>query len=577
LPRPGDVVAGKYRVESVIGTGGMGVVIGAQDTSLGRPVAIKFLAPHKARRDGAVARFLREARAAASIQSEHVVRVYEVGTLPNGSPYIVMEHLRGADLSQIVGSRGGLPIDESIDYILQACEAIGEAHGRGIVHRDLKPQNLFVVQKPDGSPLLKVLDFGISKALDEEAPNLTSTDQVMGTPLYMSPEQVRSLKNVDQRSDIWALGSILFELLTASPIYEAPSATALCAMIAMDPPTPLRAKRPGASPALEAVILRCLHKDPAGRFQDVAALAEALAQFASSRGRQSVTRISRVVRSGPHDPAVTFATAGSGPALGPHAATTSDATGGIRASYAPFGPSYPPPVIGLSNHPPPNNSAPPPPHMTTEQNWQQTGTGTQNPRGTSSVVVALLGVLTGVALLGLLGVGGYVYISRENAGVGHDAGVLPAARPTAPAVGPTGPGGTSALVPAVPATTPTTPTPAIGPDPTPGKKPEAIKDAGAPQAKKDAGAPARKDEDDLEARRRLAEQGCAHQRFLLTTNDPKNNNMAKQVKTATCLPAMGPQAATCQRNVCRSACSMIQDQDCIRQLDYAERSLPTKF
>src|SRR5688572_14572709 len=295
LPRPGDVVAGKYRIESVVGTGGMGVVLGAVDVSLGRPVAIKFLAPSKSRKESAIARFHREARAAAALQSEHVARVFEVGTLPNAAPFIVMEHLRGADLSQVLLGRGALSIEEACDYVLQACEALGEAHTRGIVHRDLKPQNLFLTQRPDGSPCIKVLDFGISKANDDETQNLTSTGTVMGTPLYMSPEQVRSLKNVDARSDVWALGIILFELLTGAPVYIAPTASALCTMIAMDPPTPLRAKRPDAPSQLEAVILRCLEKDPASRFPNVGALADALAPYATERGRQSASRISRMI------------------------------------------------------------------------------------------------------------------------------------------------------------------------------------------------------------------------------------------------------------------------------------------
>jgi serine/threonine-protein kinase len=207
LPQPGDVIAGKYRVEAVIGTGGMGVVLGATDMSLGRAVAIKFLTPSKARRDDAVQRFVREARAAAAIQSEHVVRVFEVDKLASGTPYIVMEHLRGADLAHLLAARRTLSVGEAVDFVLEACEALAEAHACGIVHRDLKPQNLFVAQRPDGTTCLKILDFGISKAAVDDQPQLTATDTVMGTPLYMSPEQVRSLKSVDHRADIWALGA----------------------------------------------------------------------------------------------------------------------------------------------------------------------------------------------------------------------------------------------------------------------------------------------------------------------------------------------------------------------------------
>jgi hypothetical protein len=425
LPRAGDVVAGKYQIESVIGTGGMGVVLGAQDTSLGRRVAIKFLAPNKARNEGAAARFVREARAAASIQSEHVVRVFEVGTLPTGASYIVMEHLAGGDLSQILASRGPLPIEEAVDYLLEACEAIGEAHNRGIVHRDLKPQNLFVTRTPDGSSCVKVLDFGISKAVDEEAPNLTATDTVMGTPLYMSPEQVRSLKSVDLRSDIWALGAILFELVTGAPIYEAATATALCAMIAMDPPTPLRAKRPNAPPELEGVILRCLHKDPNGRFADVAALAEALAPFASERGRASATRVTRVVRGGQGAMAGTsppnaasyaptgYAPTGGAPSAAPSGGGALLTTGGHVSAYPP-GAVHAAGYTGYAQQAQQAHANQP----STQQNWgNQTGaigTGTMEARRSGSALFAILGVVAGLFLLTIIGGGIVFVVTREK-------------------------------------------------------------------------------------------------------------------------------------------------------------------
>ena len=428
LPRAGDVVAGKYRIESVIGTGGMGVVLSAQDTSLGRRVAIKFLAPNKARNEDAAARFVREARAAASIQSEHVVRVFEVGTLPTGASYIVMEHLAGGDLAQILGSRGPLPIDEAVDYVLEACEAIGEAHNRGIVHRDLKPQNLFVTRTPDGSSCVKVLDFGISKAVDEEAPNLTATDAVMGTPLYMSPEQVRSLKNVDLRSDIWALGAILFELVTAAPIFDAATVTALCAMIAMDPPTALRAKLPNAPPELEAVILRCLHKDPSGRFVDVAALAEALAPFASERGRASAARVARVVRGGQGAMAGT-----SSPNVGASYAPTG---GGASTAYPsqvppPAGSSgqglltagghvsaYPPGAVHAAGYTGYAQQAQQAHQPSTQQNWNhQTGaigSGTMEQRRSGSALFAILGVVAGLFLIAIIGGGVVFVVTRQK-------------------------------------------------------------------------------------------------------------------------------------------------------------------
>ena len=592
LPRAGDVVAGKYRVDSVIGTGGMGVVLGAEDTSLGRKVAIKFLAPHKADRDGATARFVREARSAASIQSENCVRVFEVGTLPNGASYIVMEHLAGADLAQTLAARGRLSIEEAVDYLLQACEAIGEAHGRGIVHRDLKPQNLFLTQRPDGSACVKVLDFGISKAIDEEAPNLTSTDMVMGTPLYMSPEQVRSLKSVDHRADIWALGAILFELLTASPIYEAATATALCAMIAMDPPTALRVRRPEAPPELEAIIFRCLHKDPRGRFPDVAALAEALAAFASERGRESAARTSRVVRAGAQQGGFAgAAVAAAGPSpFGTTAEVASSvhapymaggglpATAGVGGAFPPgmmpgsAVPSYAPPSpsgASLSYAPPPRQYGPP----TTQQNWQKPAHATRGdangPRRSSSAAVALLGGMTGVVVLGLLGGGGYLLYSKKSSDDVASAQASASAAAAAAALPPvttTAPGTGSVATPTVAAATPVKKGADAGAVALAGQK-----DAGAVVAAKP------KVDEDLEGQKRIAQGQCSHMQFLLRSNDPKNNDQAKQVKLLTCLHASGPQGTTCERGVCRSACSMLQDQSCLFQLDNGERNFPPKF
>jgi serine/threonine-protein kinase len=578
LPRPGDVVSGKYRIDSILGTGGMGVVMGAQDLTLGRAVAIKFLSPAKAARPDAMQRFQREAQAAANLQSEHVVRVFDVGALPNGAPYIVMEQLRGMDLAQLLASRGGLPIDEAVDYVLQGCEALGEAHARGIVHRDLKPQNLFLTQRPDGSPCVKVLDFGISKAHgDSQQTNLTSTDVVMGTPLYMSPEQVRSLKNVDHRSDIWALGSILFELLTASPIYMAPSASALCAMIAMDPPTPLRARRPQAPEGLEQAILRCLHKDPMGRFQDVAALAEALTPFASERGRQSATRVSKVLRSGA--PAI----AGSAP---PHPAasalemgTTVDGSG--RGSFvAP---------------PPPGPSAFPPgmhPHPTTQQTWQENVTRTSEKRG-GAVVVAIAGVLTGLLLLGGLGTAGYFFYWRGHAAPEATAPsakpsptapvsvaaatVVPAApRLAAPAAGlPVAPG--APVTPGAPKPAPAAPGPAAAKDAGAPASPQGGKDAGAPPGQPPGPAPA-KPQDDLEARKRITEGQCNHQMFQMAQFDKDGKHRPHETaRTMMCLKASGPDGKTCERAVCRQACATLDDKGCLMRLSNAERNFKPEY
>ncbi|HVU02988.1 MAG TPA: serine/threonine-protein kinase [Polyangiaceae bacterium] len=287
-PAPGDVLAGKYRVESVVGAGGMGIVVAAQHLTLGQTVAVKLLRTaglDEARRAEACARFLREGQAAARLASEHVVRIHDVGTLEDGAPFMVMELLRGNDLASILDGKGQLGVDAAIEYVLQVCDAVGEAHANGIVHRDLKPSNLFVSTRSDGRPLVKVLDFGISKAIagadDPLQGNLTSTRSVVGSPYYMSPEQVRDAKRVDARSDIWSLGMILYELLVGEPAFNADTLPGICAAIAADTPPPIRDRRPDVSPELEAVIMRCLEKDPGRRFSTVIELVRALAPHAA--------------------------------------------------------------------------------------------------------------------------------------------------------------------------------------------------------------------------------------------------------------------------------------------------------
>jgi serine/threonine-protein kinase len=290
-PKPGEVLAGKYRVEQVIGLGGMGAVVAARHASLGSRVAIKVLLPEAAKVPEAVARFLREARAAATIESEHVCKVLDVGELDDGRPFMVMEFLSGQDLGAVLEQHGRRGQDEAITYVLQVCEAIAQAHVHGIVHRDLKPSNLFLIRKADGSPCVKVLDFGISKMSRETDAAVTATSFAFGTPLYMSPEQIRSLKTVDSRTDIWAVGVILHQLLTANLPFEGPTLTALCAAIASDPPSPLRHHLPSAPAALEAVLDRCLEKSANKRFQTVGDLAEALRPFAPPASAWLVDRV----------------------------------------------------------------------------------------------------------------------------------------------------------------------------------------------------------------------------------------------------------------------------------------------
>lgn len=304
--RPGDVLAGKYRIERVLGQGGMGVVVSAHHLQLDERIAIKFLLPQALDSAEAVARFAREARAAVKIKSEHVARVIDVGTLETGSPYMVMEYLHGHDLGALVQDRGALPVEDATDYVLQACEAIAEAHSLGIVHRDLKPQNLFLTHRADGSSCIKVLDFGISKVSSPGTTgsgsrpemSMTKTTAVMGSPLYMSPEQMTSARDVDARTDIWALGVILYELLTGRVPFFADTVPQLCAMILQAAAPPLRNFRPDAPEGLQNVLLRCLEKDPLRRHRNVAELATALLPFAPRSSRTSVERISRVLGAG---------------------------------------------------------------------------------------------------------------------------------------------------------------------------------------------------------------------------------------------------------------------------------------
>lgn len=549
LPVRGDVVAGKYRIDSTIGQGGMGVVLGAFDQSLGRPVAIKFLHPSRAASEATTLRFGREARAAAAIKSEHVVRVYEVGQLPNGAPFIVMEHLHGSDLAQVVHSRGGLSVEQACDLVLQACEALAQAHALGIVHRDLKPQNLFLTQRPDGAPCVKVLDFGISKAADgdESSPKLTSTEMVMGTPLYMSPEQVRSLKNVDARADIWALGAILFELLAATPPFDGPSASALHASIAMDPPASLRERRPDVPTHIEAVVLRCLEKDPARRFQSVQELAAAIAPFARASASGllgSIGSAPRVVSMPP--PAGGFGGGASGVGVasaatgGFGAASTMDArSGGWQQATAP---------------------------QAASATGAMAPTTAKSPSSSQVIVGVILAAL--VALLGLAGLGLF-FLTRQAASTnvtpiasgssnGAHAGDLPPPIVTDPE--------TDGAKPA-PSTLPA-----------PGPVPHAV-DAGSPAnpsvkpAAKDAGAPK---EDPEQATARVMEASCRHttMRMQMAKTDAEIKREAEQARLTNCITRP---AVRCQRQICRDACVALHDQACMARYQDLERGFPAKY
>jgi serine/threonine-protein kinase len=285
MPKPetivneGDFVAGKYRVEKILGAGGMGCVVSALHVELRQRVALKFLLPKFAEDAQIVERFEREARAVVRLRSEHVVRVFDVGRIDSGIPYIVMEQLEGSNLATLVTSRGPLPGDEVIEYILQVCDGLGEAHANHIIHRDLKPQNLFLTRRYDGRPLVKILDFGVSKITQSDEQQITQTHDALGTPAYMAPEQLLGARNVDERSDVWALGIIMFKLLTGQLPFEGHTMTETCLRITSDPTPPLSSYRVDVPRELAAIVDRCLEKVPSGRFASVSDLAASLRQI----------------------------------------------------------------------------------------------------------------------------------------------------------------------------------------------------------------------------------------------------------------------------------------------------------
>ncbi len=382
------MLAGKYRVERVLGAGGMGVVVAARHVELDQLVAIKFVRDEALASEDAVQRFLREARAAVKLKSEHVARVLDVGKLESGAPYMVMEFLEGSDLGKILEERGPLPLDAASDWILQACEAVAEAHATGIVHRDLKPENLFLARTVGGGQKIKVLDFGVSKAIGgggSEMSGLTRTRAMLGSPLYMAPEQMRSSRDVDPRADVWALGVVLFQLLTHRWPFEAETMPELCLKVVTEPPMPLGPLRPDIPPGIGGVIERCLEKDPKKRFANAAELASALEPF--------VPPASRVLA----DRARLAMGAGSGARPAP-----------------PFGPGSTPTLQSGSGSTP-GTSAP----------WGTDRVVTPSLQQVPQAKPGALRLVVGVSVAALAGLAGFLFLGRGPASVGS-------ARPEAP-------------------------------------------------------------------------------------------------------------------------------------------------
>jgi serine/threonine-protein kinase len=328
--KAGDLLGGKYRVERVLGAGGMGIVVAARHTQLGQRVALKLMLKEALSEPGNAERFAREARAAVRLQSPHTARVLDVGKLKNGEPYMVMEYLDGQDLDEVVRSHGALPPHVAVDYILQACEAFAEAHALGMIHRDIKLKNMFLTRTLDGRPLVKVLDFGLAKTVGAVGDvSLTATTAVFGSPQYMSPEQMRSAKDVDARSDIWSIGVSLYELLTTRVPFDAPGVAEICAMVLKDPVEAPSKWAPGLPPDLDAIVVKCLAKNPNDRFQTVSELAYALEPWSAREG--SSQRILHVMSTVQKTDLPTLMDSGTGLDEG-HAKTMDAWDSGERAS-----------------------------------------------------------------------------------------------------------------------------------------------------------------------------------------------------------------------------------------------------
>jgi serine/threonine-protein kinase len=293
--KPGDVLAGKYRVERVLGQGGMGVVVAARQLDLDRLVALKFIIPQRGAEEIQLARFMAEARAASKLQSEHVGRIHDVGKLDDGAPYLVMELLDGKDLAAALRERGGLPVDDALLYVLQAAHAVAEAHNFGIVHRDLKPADLFLTWTAADEPLVKVLDFGVSKPAHGEE-RMTRTGEMLGSPAYMSPEQIKASREVDARSDVWSLGVILYELLAGPGVtpFKGGTTYELMMKIAMEEPTSLAKHRPDLPRGLISVVMACFEKDKLRRYASVSHFVSALAPYVPASAASYVKQIATI-------------------------------------------------------------------------------------------------------------------------------------------------------------------------------------------------------------------------------------------------------------------------------------------
>jgi serine/threonine-protein kinase len=306
IPKAGDLVAGKYRILGAIGEGGVGTILEAHHELLDKDVALKLIALEPTPNTSAAAlaeRFLIEARAAAKVESPHVARVMDVGKLDSGAPFMVMERLEGCNLEELLTLEGTLSVEDTVDYVMQALQGLAHAHVLGVVHRDLKPANLFLARQPDGSSVIKIVDFGIAMLLDDAgrrqvATRVTGSGVLVGSPLYMSPEQVRDEEHIDHRTDIWSVGVVLYELLTGKLPFgtTAVGLGEIFGAILQEPLVPASERRPGVPKEIDAVIARCLSREVDDRYSDVSEIARAIAPFGSGKWTHLVESIEQSFR-----------------------------------------------------------------------------------------------------------------------------------------------------------------------------------------------------------------------------------------------------------------------------------------
>ncbi|MEA2752080.1 MAG: eukaryotic-like serine/threonine-protein kinase [Myxococcales bacterium] len=466
LPKAGDVIAGKYSLERIIGQGGMGAVFAARHVKLGHAVAIKVMLADR-QNEEAARRFMNEGRASAHIQNEHVVRIFDIDE-ERGYAYMVLELLQGEDLGQVLEAQGRLAPHVAVGYVIQALDGVRQAHALGIVHRDLKPSNLFLARSQNGNVVVKVLDFGISKArgassLDMAPHQQTSTAAMLGSPLYMSPEQLRSSKNVDARADIWAMGVILYELLTGVVPFEGDTLGALFSAILETDAPRVSSRIPDVPAGLDAIVLRCLQRRPDDRFATAADLEQQLAPFATAQS----TALPMMMTAAMPSPVTVPAAAAVSAMAGATGSQGGAAYGGMNAPSASGSGSNPRITPGTV----PLGASTPQPYRQTGNTWQSTGSGTRAKSSTGLVI----GVLSGSLVLLALGVAGFIYSAKHvphggtaqgsssgvasgnGAGTGTSAGVA-SADPSPASSGVSGTTASSAAaVVTAPITPPTTP------------------------------------------------------------------------------------------------------------------------